>query len=287
VIVHLDLPWNPARVEQREGRARRLGSRFDTIHVYTLVPPVAAERMLELERRLRGKLRVAHALVGATGNPFWSVADAEPSASGLAEMLRQRVRAWRETDVAEGQGLCIAAARSRAHGWIAAVIVHGAPRIIAGVRGEVIEDAQELIELIGQIGAPQSAPADRAAQAVDEIRSWLASRRATAGAGAQSAAKRAVLDRLTQTVARAPRHRWSSVVSRAQRTRSALAEVTGVGSEKVLAALARSADDDDAWLASVESFGQTHAAIAPPGETDAIIAVILLGGSTAADATPG
>src|SRR5262249_48728555 len=88
VIVHLDLPWNPARMEQRVGRARRLGSRFREIHVYTFVPPVAAERALELRRRLATKIRAAQSVIGGGFDPLGSF-DASPAAPvSAAEEIR-------------------------------------------------------------------------------------------------------------------------------------------------------------------------------------------------------
>ena len=64
-IVHYDLPWNPARLAQREGRARRLGSLHDAIQVVTFEPPAALEReirqlhILEEKRGLGARARVA------------------------------------------------------------------------------------------------------------------------------------------------------------------------------------------------------------------------------------
>ena len=83
VIVHLDLPWNPARMEQRVGRARRMGSPFDAIHVYTFVPPTAAERLIELQRRLSEKVKTARAVVGGSFDPLGGAEPAEsPVGSG-------------------------------------------------------------------------------------------------------------------------------------------------------------------------------------------------------------
>ena len=53
VVVHLDLPWNPARLDQRVGRVLRFGSTHERVHVYALAPPASADRLLQLERRLR------------------------------------------------------------------------------------------------------------------------------------------------------------------------------------------------------------------------------------------
>jgi hypothetical protein len=56
-IIHYDLPWNPARLEQREGRARRLGSAHDVIQVVTFEPAPEIEReirLLEIIEEKRG-----------------------------------------------------------------------------------------------------------------------------------------------------------------------------------------------------------------------------------------
>ena len=67
VIVHLDLPWNPARLDQRVGRALRLGSRHEAVTVYSIAPPASAERLLRIETRLRDKLSVAQRTIGVAG----------------------------------------------------------------------------------------------------------------------------------------------------------------------------------------------------------------------------
>jgi superfamily II DNA/RNA helicase len=68
VVVHLDYPWNPARLDQRIGRVRRLGSRHHVVTVYALAPPAPAERLLRIDERLRDKLRVAQRTIGVAGH---------------------------------------------------------------------------------------------------------------------------------------------------------------------------------------------------------------------------
>src|SRR5207247_1060626 len=80
VIVHLDLPWNPARLEQRVGRVRRLGSTHETVHVYAFAPPASSERVLRVEQRLRAKLRIARGMIGLGGYALWP-ANPSPSSS--------------------------------------------------------------------------------------------------------------------------------------------------------------------------------------------------------------
>src|ERR1035437_9683519 len=55
VIVHLDVPWTPAGLYQRVGRAARMGSPHACVPAHGIAPPAAAERLLALERRLTRK----------------------------------------------------------------------------------------------------------------------------------------------------------------------------------------------------------------------------------------
>jgi hypothetical protein len=64
-VVHYDLPWNPARLDQREGRARRLGALHRAVDVVTFDPPECIERelrqlhILDTKRRLTRRARLA------------------------------------------------------------------------------------------------------------------------------------------------------------------------------------------------------------------------------------
>jgi hypothetical protein len=59
VVVHLDQPWTPAALAQREGRIARLGSRHDEVFAYTLRPPGGGADLLAIADRLRRKARAA------------------------------------------------------------------------------------------------------------------------------------------------------------------------------------------------------------------------------------
>ncbi|MGD2136432.1 MAG: helicase-related protein, partial [Gemmatimonadales bacterium] len=54
-MVHYDLPWTPERLTQRLGRIARLGSRNRRATVFWFLPPVAADRRLQLGDRLDAK----------------------------------------------------------------------------------------------------------------------------------------------------------------------------------------------------------------------------------------
>jgi superfamily II DNA or RNA helicase len=71
-VVHYDLPWTPMRLEQREGRAVRLGSQHRCIEVVRFGPPAALEAALRLGDRLERKAGLpAHAGLGPGGVRLW------------------------------------------------------------------------------------------------------------------------------------------------------------------------------------------------------------------------
>jgi superfamily II DNA or RNA helicase len=71
-VVHYDLPWTPMRMEQREGRALRLGSAHREVEVVAFRPPLAIERALRITQALAMKARLpAAAGLGAGGRGLW------------------------------------------------------------------------------------------------------------------------------------------------------------------------------------------------------------------------
>ncbi len=71
-IVHYDLPWTPMRIEQREGRAVRLGSRHSEVEVVRFAPPAELEGLLRLEETLARKAGLpAAAGLGTRGRHIW------------------------------------------------------------------------------------------------------------------------------------------------------------------------------------------------------------------------
>ena len=64
-VLSFDMPWNPQRVVQRNGRVIRLRSPHDTAYLYTLLPRQGdLDRLLELEAKLQAKIMAANASVG-------------------------------------------------------------------------------------------------------------------------------------------------------------------------------------------------------------------------------
>jgi hypothetical protein len=63
-VINLDLPWNPMRLVQRNGRVDRIGSKHDVVHLYTFFPDRELDRLLDLEASLRRKIAQANAAIG-------------------------------------------------------------------------------------------------------------------------------------------------------------------------------------------------------------------------------
>jgi superfamily II DNA or RNA helicase len=71
-VVHYDLPWTPMRLEQREGRAVRLGSAHERIDVVRFLPPPAIDAALGMSEHLAKKAGLpARAGLGADGTRLW------------------------------------------------------------------------------------------------------------------------------------------------------------------------------------------------------------------------
>ncbi len=64
IVVHLDLPWTVARLEQRIGRVRRMGSAHATVESHLITPPVGADELQVTLTHLVRKATLAGQTVG-------------------------------------------------------------------------------------------------------------------------------------------------------------------------------------------------------------------------------
>ncbi|MEX2193909.1 MAG: helicase-related protein [Thermoleophilaceae bacterium] len=64
-VISYDMPWNPQRVVQRNGRVIRLRSEHDEVLLTTMLPEQGElERLLGLEARIQGKIKAASGVYG-------------------------------------------------------------------------------------------------------------------------------------------------------------------------------------------------------------------------------
>jgi chaperonin cofactor prefoldin len=66
-VINYDLPWNPMRVVQRNGRIDRVNSPHSKIYPITFFPEDRLDDLLELEHRVRQKLTQAARSIGVSG----------------------------------------------------------------------------------------------------------------------------------------------------------------------------------------------------------------------------
>lgn len=295
VIVHLDLPWNPARLDQRVGRVRRLGSRFDRVAVYAITPPAPANELLRLEERLREKIRLAQRTVGIAGRilPTVTVAPVStPEDHSLAEseaVVRKRLETWRVDDglgVAEqpphGRAIVAAVVAPRA-GFLAMVRHTDGVRLVASL-GSAPERSPDVLAGAVEIArGPEAAIEPRAVRsAVEQLDRWLAAEHAASmidiRAATASRARRHALSRVSEALARAPRHRRALLAPLASAARAVAVAPLAEGAERILDMLVSAELPDEAWLRSIAAFGEMNVRPSPAAAaagTSSILAMIV------------
>ncbi|PYP80923.1 MAG: hypothetical protein DMD35_03715 [Gemmatimonadetes bacterium] len=278
VVVHLDLPWNPARLAQRLGRIRRPGG-ARAVTSYLLAPPARASMLLQAESRLRTKLARAERTIGrsiavlptlpapgvvpaldAFGQARLDDGPVSASAAELRGEIARRLARWRAT-VDTGDGSpdandcgAIAAVHSETSGWIA-VLDDG--RLVAahadGVRRNAPSEAPEAILRALELadGAPRLArneELDEARRALDDwiVRDWT--QRSSGLDVAATPVRRRVRRALDDLLVAVPRHRRASSLECAARVRRALTRPLPLGIERELLALAGDQAGDAEWV---------------------------------------
>lgn len=279
IVVHLDIPWNPARLTQRVGRVRRIGSAESSVLVFAMSPPAPAARMLEIETRLRRKVADASRAVGLAGAVLPGIAPSEaPSAAARGEQRSAMMRGWRmqACAVPGGEPVC-GAVRATRNGALACVRVDGAVELLA-VDDGVIEDGG-VIDAFAAAASAESVEVDVPLRdvVVTAVNAWLHARQATGVIDLPArrvAMSRRVLLQRTERIARAaPRHARASMSPLLYAARSAASAPLSAGAERVLEELTRAAMTDEAWLRALGEFASLHAA---PVTADSLVAVLLL-----------
>lgn len=249
VIVHLDTPWTPAGLAQRVGRAARMGSRHNCVHVHGIATPSGAEHLMHLGRRLVRK----HAEQdGAARSP------------GEVEELRAIVRTWRGEARSSGRlagnaaghdaTSLIATATGMRRGFIGVVEHRGERTLVCGVlRGNhrwTVSDAPvDLRELARAIdlrcvrACVAARDGDLAAGARVALERWLTGRRAResgGNAGPPSRERRMLLGRLNAAVRTASVHSRATHARDIARVRALISRAVSAGAERTLGDIARS-----------------------------------------------
>jgi superfamily II DNA or RNA helicase len=295
VVIHLDMPWTPARLAQRVGRVARLGSVHRRVHVYAFGPPASADTMLGVERCLRAKLDAAGRAIGVTGSILpGAVSPGDPAGicgtPSLPEHIaaaRAAVRRWRLErgdsfiDLREPAGVICAAVRSDSPGWLAACVRDGRPILLTSA-SDAVTDSPEAVARAVSLAEGHPVPIDESAcrAAILAISEWSGRQRAADDAElliAGTSDRRRVLARIATIARQAPPHLRPRLSALIRRARHAAITRCGAGAEWVLGELADGQMADRAWLLAVAAFGESYGPRdANDGTTGIVVTALIL-----------
>lgn len=274
VVIHLDLPWTPARMEQRVGRARRIGSTHHRVAVYALSPPAAAEALLRVEQRLHAKLRAANRAVGIAGTILPTAAPIDsPSAARQHEALRQMVASWRLDDARTPDAQTPLVAVEHTPRPCALAAFHNADSgtsLAASIDNRPFTDDPGLVLQVAALLSTEHRPPDPSpdppndavASALALSERWIARRTAVAATGGalplHAPGRRHAMRRIVSITARTPHHLRPTLAPLAARARRAITLPFGIGAERVLDDLATASLPDEAWLRALSTFADVQ-----------------------------
>ncbi len=260
VVIHLDLPWTPARMEQRLGRIARLGSRHETVFAYAIRPPACTEEIIRIERVLRDKMNEASIVTA----DFPSLLDDEctlpPSGGGqpaIIEAMLRTIQGWRSEKVSNPDGRAVVSAvAGEADGFLAACRNDGQVRLIASRHGSISDDPEVVLECVRScIGPALRVDANELARVLSALRSYIEAESALAGVSPRAVrktpAKVGVFRRISRIARDARPHERAEIASLAVSARLALDNIFGAESERQLLELATAESNDRAWLSRV------------------------------------
>jgi superfamily II DNA or RNA helicase len=238
VVVHLDLPWTPARMEQRLGRIARLGSPHESVLSYAIRPHVSADNAIRIEAILKDKERTA------------SIVRHEPS---VTESIRATLHRWLRSENAPAATTLAAAFTTGFDGFVAACSVDGEQRLIASKEGRISDDADLIaICLAACSGVECPVPQSELESEMDRIESWLDSTRAVG----RVRPARPAIRRIDAAVRHAPPHDRARINELAKRARVIASGNLGVFLENELNRLATADDSDSSFLARLSALAE-------------------------------
>lgn len=306
VVVHLDLPWTAARLEQRVGRVARLGAVHDAVHVYAMAPPASAEAVVGIERRLREKLAAAAQAVGVSGAivpPIGfgggaATATDQKSVPRLMERTRERIARWRVSHGDQGSAESIVVAAVRAverldGGALVLVEDAGGVQLVAVEGGAVTTSPAAIarvVRIVDEGVACEPAPVV-VRDALRRLRGWLRAQQGARAAGVHDIGA-ALLRRRAAVVAadalsHAPRQERARVARGAERLRDAANAARGAAAEEAMqrwlgSPVRKSLDDPDIHPAVRRHFADLAkdagpgARVAAPGPGRVLVLVLLV-----------
>lgn len=301
VVVHLDLPWTGARLEQRIGRVARLGSERRRVFAYGIRPSQAGEILIRVESTITRKLAemrraigpVRQVLPGDSGD----TANGSPAPTNADERMRDILTSWIDDGqplepmpTAEYDSIHVAAVASDRNAFLALCAIHGRFLLLTSGSCGMSDDPAELLETLVDAEGPAVAPHGEMIEPT--LRSVEAYFRANltvgaaAGMTAVAVARRAALRRISATIERARPHTRARLVRLGAAARRAVLGRMNSAAESELAQLVSVEMPDEAWLLAAAGSDDSARVSASPSESaesddhPRIVALLLLQRST-------
>jgi len=271
-VIHLDVPWTAARMEQRVGRVARLGSSHAAVKVHVLRPPPSAERVLAGESIVSRKWLLGRSSVGTSSLDPGFARRESTSDNAIAESLpaqTERLRSILMSWLSEGLGdseangspnssdgrLINVATIAGRDGFLAAVSYGGVGHLLVGDAERVTTDiASQITACVNAEGAEQSTDPAEVERALHRIDAWFESARASATAGVATSSatnRRRIVERIDLLIEEAPPHHRAALLPIAARARQLAVAPQCAAVERELEALLASELPAKEWLAAV------------------------------------
>ncbi|MEA2765935.1 MAG: hypothetical protein QOK07_2339 [Gemmatimonadaceae bacterium] len=271
VVVHLDIPWTAARLEQRVGRVARMGSQHQAVSVYLIRPPASAAALLENHILVQRKWNIARHEVGSPmTSPFASDSPVEAdtpveSVAKRTEKLRAILGEWRRPLAKlDGCEAAVATVSSSRSGFIAVVSVDTELILIAALSGQVSTDLDSQLVACGSgNGVDVKTDSRNYEAALHQLHEWADRESASALAGLTDSTalhRRRLMSRIDKAVESASPHSRSRRITIAAKARQVAAAQHSGAIEEELELLARTPLPDEDWLAAVAKLESNHTA---------------------------
>ena len=281
VVVHLDLPWTPARMEQRLGRVTRMGSLHDRVFSYVLRPPTSAESLIHLERLLASKMieaRIVNDDFRSLIRPSIVGRQRPESTPHVAEDIRSLLQTWTGRRAMKiSHELVGAGVAAPFDGFLALCSASGRYSLIAHDARGLTDNPARVRQVMRYCENDElSVSATALESAVDLVQRHVAGIRVTGSSdapGFRAHARRAALKRIANITNRARPHERARVASLGALARSTLLARLGADAERRLTSLSIAALDDNAWMAAVSELGRVQVGERRQHE---VVAMILL-----------
>lgn len=269
VVVHLDLPWTAARLEQRLGRVARLGSQRSRVFAYGIRPSPAAEVLIRMESTIRRKMEDTEKAIGSL-RPLLPAYSPEPTSvvpapSSVAERMQGILNRWinerpssQSTLAIEPQATRVAAVASERNGFVALCAFRGHFVLLASDAGRVTDDPANVLDALRRSEGSEVNPVGETIDAsISSIERYLQASQ-TIGPAADMAAvaqaRRVGLRRVAATIEGARPHARSRLVELGAAARSAIMGRMSAAAESELTRLASIAMPDEEWLSAVAGY---------------------------------